>query len=391
MKILIDTSGFNKWGGGRDFLNHIIECLEVAGLAELRIVLYDYSRAGIVAGVKSRIKKFFNKMCNTKFTLNPTVDEQIEWFNLDKGRVYDVISPNKRDLYFESIGDEYTIMPCFYPLECTTAKWIGYIYDYQHKYLLNYFSKKEIATRDRAFREMLSKAKSILVNSKKTRDDILKFNPGYKGRILVLPYSPHPNKIWLSNDSEKGFDDKKFGRYFIVSNQLWLHKNHVTVIKALHHLKSNYNLYDVKVLCTGGLIDHRNPKHFKELLALVEELGLNDNIEFLGHIPKLDQVGLLKNSIALIQPTLYEGGPGGGSVYDAVSLGVPVIVSDIEVNREIEADNTILFFEATNSKDLAEKMLTFWRDKPLRPSNEVLFERGLQRKIACGKYIIDNI
>ena len=53
----------------------------------------------------------------------------------------------------------------------------------------------------------------------------------------------------------------------------------------------------------------------------MDELGINDDVEIVGHIPKLDQIALLKNSIAVIQPTLFEGGPGGGSAYDAISLG----------------------------------------------------------------------
>jgi glycosyltransferase involved in cell wall biosynthesis len=64
---------------------------------------------------------------------------------------------------------------------------------------------------------------------------------------------------------------------------------------------------------------------------------------------------LIKSSLGLIQPTLYEGGPGGGAAYNAASLGTPIIASDIPVNLELRATN-LSFFQAGSSSSLAEKM-----------------------------------
>lgn len=391
MKIIIDTSGFNRWGGGRDFLNHIVDCLEAVDLVEITIVLYNYNKFGSLGFAKNILKRLLNLFNNAKYSLYPSTSLQMEWFNIRNGRNYHVISPRNRLSYFQQVPDDCAVLPCFFPLGKNSLNWIGYIYDYQHKYLVDYFTKDEITRRDRSFCEMLLKAEKVLVNSKKTRDDIVKFSPEYSGQILVLPYSPHPNKSWLLNSYSTELDISTFGRYFIVCNQLWLHKNHITVIKALHYLINTNNLIDVSVICTGDLSDHRNPNYYTELMALIKDLDLEGKFLFLGHIPKLEQIELLKNAVALVQPTLYEGGPGGGSVYDAVSLGVPVIVSDIDVNREIEKDESILFFEATNSIDLADKMMVFWNNEPLRKTNDELLARGNERKIACGKYIIDNI
>jgi hypothetical protein len=60
-----------------------------------------------------------------------------------------------------------------------------------------------------------------------------------------------------------------------------------------------------------------------------------------GVIPKRHQVELVKGATALIQPTLFEGGPGGLSVPLHDTL---VLDSDIPVNREIRSDD-VLFFE----------------------------------------------
>ena len=64
----------------------------------------------------------------------------------------------------------------------------------------------------------------------------------------------------------------------------------------------------------------------------------------------------MKQAVALIQPTLFEGSPGGLSVYDALALGVRAIVSDIPVNLEIQ-EPTVTFFKAANAEDLADMMV----------------------------------
>ena len=76
-----------------------------------------------------------------------------------------------------------------------------------------------------------------------------------------------------------------------------------------------------------------------------------------------------------MQPTLFEGGPGGGSVYDAIALGVPSIVSDIPINREIVSKFTdVQFFKPKDSKSLSELMRRFTQQERTRPNYELLFQ-----------------
>jgi glycosyltransferase involved in cell wall biosynthesis len=146
-----------------------------------------------------------------------------------------------------------------------------------------------------------------------------------------------------------------------------------------------------QLVCTGDIQDFRFPGYYDTLLDLIGQLGIKDDVRILGHIPKLDQIALLKNSIAVIQPTLFEGGPGGGASYDAISLGKPLIVSDIPVNQEIDKDVRVFFFEAKNVKSLAEKMNEVANNNFTTLTNEELYSRGLSRKKACGEVLLDVI
>ena len=118
---------------------------------------------------------------------------------------------------------------------------------------------------------------------------------------------------------------------------------------------------------------------------MLKDLALTEHVVILGHIPKMDQISLLKRSIPVIQPTLFEGGPGGGSSYDAISLGQPLIVSDIPVNREIDEHEAVCFFKPQCVVDLASKMKIALNYCFVRPDHKTLWEAGCLRKRRCGE------
>ena len=247
-----------------------------------------------------------------------------------------------------------------------------------------------MAERDHAFINMLNRANHVIVNSQAVKQDADKFIGDYKAQIHVLPFSPNPKEEWLndSRDLSKQYGISK--PYFIICNQFWIHKDHVTAIKAyskfLEKVGDSYQL-----VCTGNTSDHRFPDYFNNLLKLMDDTGTRDKIKILGHIPKLDQISLLKNSTAVIQPTLFEGGPGGGSAYDAISLGKPLIVSDIPVNLEIHRNDKVLFFEAKSSEDLASKMQQMISKKFVAADKNYLREQCFARQLACGQALVDII
>ncbi len=104
----------------------------------------------------------------------------------------------------------------------------------------------------------------------------------------------------------------------------------------------------------------RFPEYVSGLHEEIADHGLKNSIIFLGYVSKLDQIQIMKKCIAVIQPTLFEGGPGGGAIYDSVALGIPSIVSDIEVNKEID-DDSVHLFHVGDPGDLAEEKCPAFR------------------------------
>jgi hypothetical protein len=92
----------------------------------------------------------------------------------------------------------------------------------------------------------------------------------------------------------------------------------------------------------------------------------------------------------VVQPTLFEGGPGGGALYDGVSTATPVILSDIDVNREADL-GVIEFFRAGSAEDLAQKMMAAITNPPRRLGAEATLGMLKQRQKQMGQTLLEII
>lgn len=270
--------------------------------------------------------------------------------------------------------------------------WVGYIYDFQHKYFPSFFSSAECLTRDIHFATILRDAKAVIVNAKSVKHDINHYFPYNECEVFNLPFSASPIARWLEVKGPKKLQGYNLPeRYFLISNQFWLHKSHSTAFQALSMLLNDPDYKDLHIVCTGKMEDYRHPDHIKNLQQEIRELSITDRVHFLGHIPKEDQIAIMKQALAVLQPSLFEGGPGGGSVYDAVSLGIPAILSDIPVNLEIKDEKNLFYFESGSALDLAKKIKDFLNIKVNLPPRDELIALGEQRKRLLGEHLLKTV
>ena len=268
--------------------------------------------------------------------------------------------------------------------------WVGYIYDFQHRYFPDWFSARERRSRDRQFAKQLAQARSVIVNAKSVAADIDRFFPDKSAQVFALPFSAAPQDDWL--DISPGLSASARGissRYFIVCNQFWKHKDHKTAFSAFALLAKDYG--DIDLVCTGSTNDYRDQEYFPQLLHWLKKHGLEHRVHIVGMVAKAEQIALLRGAIALVQPTLFEGGPGGGAVFDAVALNIPCLVSDIDVNREL-VEPGVNFFRAGDPADL-ERVMRIALLQPRHPAidSNVLRERGLARRRRCGEVLLHAI
>lgn len=269
----------------------------------------------------------------------------------------------------------------------SSTPWVGYIGDLQHRSYPDFFSRPDATARDKHFKTMLERASVVIVASRSVQADIDRCFPGRRCQVIALPFAPMPDRMWFATsieDAQTRYDIN--GRYFMISNQFWIHKDYPTAFRALSLLAQDER--DVTLVCTGSTYDYRRPRYFEDLMAEVRSLGIAERVRCLGFIPKADQMALMRGAVAVVQPTLFEGGPGGGAVWEAVGLGVPALVSDIDVNREIK-DAGVDFFRIGNSDELATRMQEALRSSSVREPTDVLLARGRGRARQFGLVVLE--
>jgi glycosyltransferase involved in cell wall biosynthesis len=227
--------------------------------------------------------------------------------------------------------------------------WIG---DFQHVKLPEFFKRSELIYRNRDFHLQCDNANLLLLSSHDAQKELATFHPSSLVRSRVLQFVAGTEV----DDSTPniGYLAKEYSivePYFHVPNQFWAHKNHSLILRALRRLKDEGR--SVTVIATGSTEDYRRPDYFGELMSEVERLGVTDQFKVLGIIPYHDLVGLMANSVALLNPSRYEG--WSTSVEEAKSLGKRIIVSDIPVHRE-QAPSGGVYVGCDDDVGLAEAM-----------------------------------
>ena len=265
---------------------------------------------------------------------------------------------------------------------------VGYVPDYQHRHLPHLFSTEERAQRDQVFGALVAASDAMVMNARAVAEDMRRFTPEPLPGLHVLPFSPNLDPEWLKDRPELRSAYAIDGPYFIVCNQFWMHKDHLTAFRALAELARSRD--DVSLVCTGGTTDYRDPTYFGKLEAEAAKLGLGSRLRFLGHIPKRDQIELLKHAVALVQPTLFEGGPGGGSTYEAVALGQRVLLSDLPVNLEVDGGD-VRFFPKGDHAALAQLMKEALEDPARKGDAADLLAQSERRLRRNGEAIWTSI
>ena len=129
---------------------------------------------------------------------------------------------------------------------------------------------------------------------------------------------------------------------------------------------------DVQVVLTGKAADYRAPDHYRRLMDRVSGLGLSQQFQHLGLVPFPQLMGLVRDSIAVINPSLFEG--WSTTVEESRSMGKATILSDIDVHRE-QALPDARYFAADDAESLAMILEENW--------NHAVTNRDEARRVAA--------
>jgi glycosyltransferase involved in cell wall biosynthesis len=278
-----------------------------------------------------------------------------------------VRSTGQQESPFQKAAAEEKIQLIWFPTPVCSPIEIPYIatvWDIQHR-IQPWFpevGKMDIwANREEFYSTHLRRAAYIITPNQTGMKELSFIYNIQPERFRLLP---HPTPVIDRLPSEKEISNvlqkyKVPSKYLFYPAQFWAHKNHANLLFALQSLRDEYQSAMHLVLAGS---DQGNLQHIQNL---TEQLGLIDQVHFLGFIPREDLIALYCGAFALIYVTLF--GPENLPPLEAFACGCPVIASDIPGAQEQFGD-AALFVNGLDASEIAKAIKRMNDDPELRKS-----------------------
>jgi glycosyltransferase involved in cell wall biosynthesis len=232
---------------------------------------------------------------------------------------------------------------------------IAWIPDFQHRHLPQMFSRRGLLRREVGFRAQMLARRTIMLSSEDARRDCERFYPSSVGRTRVVHFAVPPDRPPSLEESRRVAGRHGLPhRFFYMPNQFSKHKNHMLVLEALARLRDARP--DIVIAASGKTEDERDPAYFPTIRRRLEQLGLQQRFRVLGMLPYAEVRALMRASVALLNPSLFEG--WSTPVEEARALGVPLLLSDLPVNVE-QAGASAAYFRRHSVESLAQVLAEF--------------------------------
>ncbi|MCR5456144.1 MAG: glycosyltransferase family 4 protein [Bacteroidales bacterium] len=219
------------------------------------------------------------------------------------------------------------------------------------------------------YKRAIKLSEKILTVSQFSKYRILHHFPTQKE--IIVAYNGVPNTVINYNGNSIGKKD-----YFLFVGNIKKHKGLHTLVKA--YKKAKENGLSSKLLIVGNNEKFRTSDD--ELTSLINNI---QGIEFTGWVSDEKLLQLISESKALVQPSLYEG--FGLPPLEALYLGTDVILSDIQVFKELYGDLPVTFFNVGNIDDLTNAMLNF------ESKNHIDISKDMLNKKFSYRDVVDSI
>ena len=207
------------------------------------------------------------------------------------------------------------------------------------------------------------KSKKIITvseSSKKDIAEILKVPPAK----IVVTYEGSTLKPVDLRVVEKVKDSFLLTKpYFLFVGTLERKKNLIGLAQGFERFLAKYK-FDMD-LVVAGKVD----QHYPDIKFQVLDILKNNHVVFTDYISDEQLSALYQGAFAYANASIHEG--FGLPGVEAMSFGLPLIVSNIETFNEIY-DNAALYFDPHNPDDIAEKFYLLAKD--------VEFHRQMQEK-----------
>lgn len=194
--------------------------------------------------------------------------------------------------------------------------------------------------------------RGILVDSETGRRQVIESYPVNPEHVHVLPYVAPPQ----ASEKVVQVAALPFERYIFYPAQLWAHKNHINLLRAMA-------LLNKRGVVVNAIFCGSKKSGADSVLAEVNALGLSAQVAYLGFVEHRAMGYLYERAVALVMPTYF--GPTNIPPLEAFARGCPVAVSGIYGMRE-QLGDAALYFTPGDEREIAQVVERLWVDDQLR-------------------------
>ena len=231
---------------------------------------------------------------------------------------------------------------------------------------------KRWVAHDLWFKWACRQADRILTLSDSTRQDVIKWSGVEERKVVVAHCGCGPefkpiHRHHFPEDVQRILSEKLPKKFILYLGTFEPRKNVLGIVKAFARLKSETGLPHRLVLAG------REDRDSQTIRKAARELGVLDEIVFLGFVPEKQLPFLYNLADVFVFPSFCEG--FGLPVLEAMACGTPVITSNVSSLPEVVGDAGVTV-SPSDVDSLSEAMVELLKRNEMRSQ---LSQRGLER------------
>ncbi len=230
------------------------------------------------------------------------------------------------------------------------------MHDIQHEHFPEFFIWPRLLSRRTNHSLSARNATFFQASSEFSKQDFLRmFRCISEEQVVVIPEGVRAEDFATPVDtSSLRTRYAILGRFLLFPAQLWTHKNHITLLRALKKIESTRGL-QIPLALTGGKYSATS-----QVLGYIAGQSM-DYVHYLGRVPFTDLIGLYQMAAFLVMPSLHES--NSLPVLEAAAAGTPIIASRIPPNEELARVLHLNLFDPLNQEELEGLLVRLWEDE----------------------------
>lgn len=182
-------------------------------------------------------------------------------------------------------------------------------------------------------------------------------NSEYQRALNEVGYPAKKAGFWNNSIQQPTSPSRQARRYLIAIGRPSYQKNTLLMVEIMNKVK--YTHPNVKLIIVG--VGHYSPLK-EEVEKKISEYYLNNNIELIAWKSREETLEYLKNAYCYVSTSRYEGLSFAN--LEAMSLGIPIIASNVDGNRDCTIDNQTGFLVSDNDPEVYASKIQHLLDNP---------------------------